>query len=406
MAIKRLSSGRYQIDFRDQRGIRHRESYRLCKDAERALRDKKTKVDEGTFVARKAAPTFEEIAEAWYKDKTQGVGCKKVPRPATLWAWRIHLDRHLLPELKALRVNRIDVATMERVRDKLVGAGLGPVTVNKVLVTASAIFRRAAKKNPLIRNPAADTDRLGLGNDEITEGESRRRGGAVNPEGVLSPAEIRRLIAVCGPDLYGTLVLTAIFTGARHDELLALKWGVIDFAVGKIWIKESITWARLNGEVYTERWRFYPPKTTAGLRQIEMASFLVSRLKAWKLRCPPSRLDLVFPSPSGDPLPRDHTLRSGLHPLLRRAGLRKVDMHSLRHSFASMLIQQRTPINEVSAILGHSHKSTTLEVYTHFFDGAGTGAVSRLADTLTAPERGRGHFLDTSEVEAQRGGMV
>ena len=88
MAIKKLLSGMYRIDWRDEEGRRYRKSFRLYKDADRALREKKDQVDDGTFVAPKAAPTFREAAEAWYTDKMLGIGCKKVPRPSTLCAWR------------------------------------------------------------------------------------------------------------------------------------------------------------------------------------------------------------------------------------------------------------------------------------------------------------------------------
>lgn len=279
-------------------------------------------------------------------------------------------------------------------------------TVNKILNTATAIFKIAIKKKRTKENLAADTDRLGLDDGEIVNGEEHKRGiEGLSDNDVLSPDELRRLIAVTESDLYGTLVLTAILTGARHDELLALKWGAIDLEAGKIWIRESLTWARVNGEKFTERWRFYPPKSRAGVRQLSIPPELVSRFKTWKLKCPPSRLDLVFPTPEGNPMQRHHTLRCGLQPLLRRARLRTVDIHSLRHSFASALIMSGAPVTEVKAVMGYSNATTTLKIYAHWFKEAETGARTKLAQILMAkksPQKasdgGHGHFLDTLEV--------
>ncbi len=412
MAIKKLKSEQWQADYRDDKGVRLRKTFRLRGDAEKYIRSQKKAIDDGSYISPKQSPTFKEMAELWYGEKVLGVGCKRKPRPSTLSAWRIHLDKHLLPRLADKRLNQIDDGVVGEVRDGLNNNGgvkerpLSPQTVNKVLNTATSIFKLAIKKKRTRENPAVDTDRLGLETDEIVEGEEHKKGREeLNDNDVLSSDELRRLVAVTESDLYGTLVLTAILTGARHDELLALKWGAIDLEEGKIWIRESLTWARIKGETFEERWRFYPPKTKAGVRQLAIPPELVSRLKTWKLKCPPGKLDLVFPTPEGNPIQRHHTLRCGLHPLLRRAKLRQVDMHSLRHSFASALINNRAPVTEVSALLGHSMPTTTMNIYSHWFKEEQTGAVAKFARRLMGnkppkkiSKESHGHFLDTLEV--------
>jgi integrase len=349
------------------------------------------------------------MAELWYGEKVLGVGCRRKPRPATLAAWRIHIDRHLLPRLGDKRLNKIDDGVVGEVRDGLKynggvkGRPLSQQTVNKILNTATSIFKLAIKKKRTRDNPAADTGRLGLGDGEIRDGEEFKKSGEeLNDNDVLSSDELRRLIAVTESDLYGTLVLTAILTGARHDELLALKWAAIDLEEGRIWIRESLTWARIKGEMFEVRWRFYPPKTKAGVRQLAIPPELVSRFKTWKLKCPPGKLDLVFPTPEGNPIQRHHTLRVGLHSLLRRAKLRQVDMHSLRHSFASALINNGAPVTEVSALLGHSNPTTTMKIYAHWFKETQTGAVAKFARGLLGKgspkqpsKESHGHFMDT-----------
>jgi hypothetical protein len=67
-------------------------------------------------------------------------------------------------------------------------------------------------------------------------------------------------------------------------------------------------------------------------------------LKHWQIACPPSEHDLVFPNAEGYPVRRSLALRRGLWPALRPAGLRRVNMHSLRHSFASALIAAGSPV--------------------------------------------------------------
>lgn len=79
-------------------------------------------------------------------------------------------------------------------------------------------------------------------------------------------------------------------------------------------------------------------------------------------RCPISEQELVFPAVNGQPMRRSVALRRGLWPALRRAGLRKVNMHSSRHSFASALIANGSPVTEVQSILDHSSPVMTLNV--------------------------------------------
>lgn len=86
MAIKKLKSGQWQANYRDDKGVRLRKAFRLRGDADRYIRDQKKAIDDGTYISPKQSPTFKEMAEIWYSEKVLGVGCKRRPRPATLAA--------------------------------------------------------------------------------------------------------------------------------------------------------------------------------------------------------------------------------------------------------------------------------------------------------------------------------
>jgi integrase len=112
---------------------------------------------------------------------------------------------------------------IERLRDTLRRAGLSPQTVNKVLTTATAIFKLAVRRNYWTSNPAASAERLRVTTAELAEDGSRPARDATRPvrsEEVLSPAELQRLLAAAERGFYQTLFLTASLTGMRHDECL------------------------------------------------------------------------------------------------------------------------------------------------------------------------------------------
>jgi integrase len=166
------------------------------------------------------------------------------------------------------------------------------------------------------------------------------------------------------PGLYRVLLTMAALSGARSGELLALRWSDVDMPEGRpgaIYIRRTLSWGRLKGEDI--RPRYYPRKTAAGLRRVQIAPSLLPLLKEWKLQCPPSPDDLVFPTAAGKPMRRSNALRGGLWPALRRGGLRRVCLHSLRHSFASALIMSGGPVAEVQTLLGHASPAVTENLF-------------------------------------------
>jgi integrase len=121
------------------------------------------------------------------------------------------------------------------------------------------------------------------------------------------------------------------------------------------------------------------PKTKAGVRFVELPSFVMSELKAWRLRCPKGALDLVFPNSVGSPSD-DRNFRSRVfYPALRRAKLRRVTAHDLRHTAASLMIATGADLAAIARQLGHSNVQTTLSIYAHFFaKRADTGLGAKL----------------------------
>jgi len=381
MACIRKVRGQYRVDFRDEQGRRYRRFFKTRRAANSLYVEVQGKIKSGTFVSPRDIPTFTQISEEWFTSKTAGSF-----RPSSLSFWRGHLDNHLLPDLGTLQLNRIDIGTLEKFAAARRATGLSPASVNKLLTTASAIFKYAMRRKLVVTNPASDADRQKGHAGELVDGaEAARVGDEVREDEVLTPAEIALLLQHADTGFYRTLFQVAALTGARHDELLALQWDDIDLETEKITIRRSLSWAKLKDE--PARHRFFAPKTPSGRRTLPIPSDLVHALKVWKLQCPKGELDLVFPTPAGTPAHRSNILRRGLYPALQAAKLRRVDMHSLRHSFASALIAAGRPVTEVQHYLGHANPSTTLRVYSHWFKSTDSTAIEDLARSIFAPSK-------------------
>lgn len=365
-------------------GPRQRVRFKTRKRAQRFLAETSTKVARGEYLDRAKVPTFGAVAEDWLRSKQDR-------RPGTVANWRASLNRHLLPRLGSLQLDRIDTAAIERVRDELRGGGLSTRTVSATLTTCAAIFKLAIRRGYMQTNPAALAERPFKSSGEVNSHEDQEEKSgrdsllAVRPDQVLDPNEISALLVAAAPGLYRALLMTACLTGMRSGELFALRWDAVELNApngrGKIYVRRSLSWARADPSEAI-RPRFYPPKTAAGVRTIPLPPQLVGALMTWKIQCPASDYDLVFPTANGAPIRRSNALRYGLWPALRRAGLRRVTMHSLRHSFASIMIMTRKPITQVQYLLGHSNPAVTLRVYSHWFKDMDVEALDDVAETV------------------------
>jgi integrase len=191
------------------------------------------------------------------------------------------------------------------------------------------------------------------------------------PHRFLSLDEARRLIAA-SEEPVRTIVLLAVMTGLRIGEILALRWGRINFAAGTLRVEETCY-----------KGKFGTPKTRASRREVPLSPSVVQALQAHRMRCACAADDaLVFATQHGTPLASNNLRKRHLHPASQRAGLGSIDWHSLRHTHGTLLHEQGTPLRVAQAQLGHSHMTTTLHVYTHASGSAQRQAVNQLEDQL------------------------
>lgn len=389
----------YRLDYRPQglAGPRKRIEFRTKKEAERYERETKHKADRHEYLAPEKIPTFAVAAEEWARSKDDR-------RPSYTETLRSRLDRYLLPRFGPLRLDQVSVAAIEKLRDDLRKLGRSSVTINGVIRMIGGVFKMAVRRGLCASSPVDRVERAYAGDREFSpDSGAEADADQATPETVLAPNEINLMLAHAEPGLYRTLLTFLASSGLRSGEAFALRWGdcELDADDPKIYVRRSLSWARVQGEDI--RPRFYPPKTKAGLRMINIPSELAAVLKRWKIACPPSKHELVFPNLDGKPLHRSIALRRGLWPALRRAELRTVNMHSLRHSFASALIAKGSPVTEVQCILGHSSPSITLNVYSHWFRASRTTAMdSVVREILSSDSKESGQKVGTEKTGQTR----
>jgi integrase len=182
------------------------------------------------------------------------------------------------------------------------------------------------------------------------------------------PGFVAQLRAVAGR-LYAPAI-TALFTGMRLGEVLALREGRVDLDKGVIEVREALEETKTYGV------RFKTAKTKAGRRNITLPTIAVEALRDHRKHLLETRLllgqgrlapdDLLFANLEGRPL-RPSAVSSDWGDLAERIGIPDITFHALRHTHASQLIAGNVDIVTISKRLGHAKPSVTLAIYAHMF---------------------------------------
>jgi integrase len=247
-------------------------------------------------------------------------------------------------------------------------------TVRFLLVLLRSALQHAVREDDLPRNVAR--------NVELSMGTQRE----IEP---LSVEEGRKLLAAARGDRIWAAYELAVRLGLRRGEVLGLRWKDVDLIGGVIHIRQSLQ--RVSGELTAAA-----TKTRRSTRRVALPVECATALRARRAQQRADRLaadpekwqtsDLVFTTRNGTPIePRN--LNRAFEALSRRAGIRKVRFHDLRHTCASLLHEQGADARTIMEVLGHSSIRVTMDIYTFVRLDTQRAAFNRVGDALS----GGGH---------------
>ena len=170
----------------------------------------------------------------------------------------------------------------------------------------------------------------------------------------------------------------------RQGELLALKWDDVDLEGGRLRVRHTLTHA-------DKSYVLGEPKTPKSRRTIRLTTNAVTALRDYLARQleEMERMSslyqpggLIFATESGTIINPSNLRNRSFKPLLRRAGLRQIRFHDLRHTCATLLLSKNINVKVVSEMLGHSSISVTLDIYSHLLPDIQEKAVEALEEML------------------------
>ena len=292
-------------------------------------------------------------------------------RPSTFKTSQGFLKNHIKPQigsipladLTSLDLQRfykhlLDGGRVDRIEAKKKPKGLAPKTVRNIHQMIGSAYNLAVEQKLVSKNPTQ-----GCALPKVEHKEMK----------TLTADQLSAFFQEARDSSVYELYYLDLATGLRRGELLGLKWTDVDFEHGAVRVQRAIS--RQNGKVVEA-----PLKTKNAYRTLPLSADAISVLKMQK--CKVGNSEWVFPSPTGGPMSPDSVLHM-LQRVLKRAGLPRIRFHDLRHTFATMALQNGVDVKTVSSMLGHYSAGFTLDTYAHVTTDAQLKAAQTMGSILS-----------------------
>jgi len=397
MACVRKWRGSWVVDWRDPSGKRFIETVDGDRDvAERRLGEI---IKTGKQPASKRL-TFKDYGEGWLETSAKGN-----IKDSTYGEYERSLKVHLYPLFGSKPLVKV---TREMVRQMIAAkkkAGLSRSTIRNILAPMRGMYNQAIEDGKAHINPAA---MMGKHNKQSSVPSEKK----INP---LTREETQIMLDKAEKDLphYYPLFLCAPRTGIREGELIALKGIDLDFINRLIDVQRNLSRGKItlpkNGktrkvdmskQLATVLGELLSRRRAAALRKEmekpaeerrDVATVVNEVMEGWLFTTPEimSKSEAAKRRGSQCTKPRGGTqldpsnLRKVFNKLLTDAKVRRVRFHDLRHTFATMLIQQGEGLAYVRDQMGHSSIKVTVDIYGHLVPGGNRQAVDKLDERIT-----------------------
>ena len=335
---------RYVACYRDPEGrTRSAGTFTSHRAAERAGNREEQRVHGGTWHDRSlgAVPFRQYVEETWLPSKHI--------EPTTKAAYSSYLDKHFFPFFGKKLLTQITPSLVQDWVTKASADGLSPRSIGKYHTMLHSIFKRAVRDKLIVANPCEHT--------ELPKVITRK-------SLTITADEFDRLLAAI-PERHRVMVETAIETGMRWGELIALRPRHIDFLRKTVTVEETILEVSRKHSPTGERYVVKPYPKDNEPRTFGVDDDWLAKVALHIQSRDPGRDDLLFTTTTGTPISRN-TFRTRVWlPAVAASGIGfNVRMHDLRHAHASWLLGEGSDLKSVMDRMGHAQIQTT-QKYLH-----------------------------------------
>lgn len=334
------------------------------KDAQRFRRERLGEIDRGAQ-APASKLTVADYLKQWLRDYA-----KPNTSPRTVEGYRGIIEKHIIPALGNIQLSQLKTNHIKAFYAETMNKGLSAQTVKHHHRLLSETLNHAVIDGLIFDNPAKSVK-------------------APRPEyremPVLGIDEVYRVLDIARETRHFAMIATAVYTGLRRGEVLALRWQDIDLNKGVLQVNRSLHQLWGGELVYTA------PKSRRGRRPMPLAPTLIKVLKSHREKQEAyfNRLgrelassNLIFMRPVDRTEVRPRYFSGQFKKIARSIGRPDITLHSLRHTFSAILMSEGYNIVEISQAMGHATPGFTLDQYGHHLTGLHKAAVARFDELL------------------------
>lgn len=356
--VEKEQKWRAEIAWIDNKGNQQRKSWKSKKQSEvkaKLAEFKKQLLLNGTEVATEGR-TFREFADEWVN-----VILKPKVKPLSYQRKVSTLENQVYPHIGNISINKLTHSKIQKMINDLNESGLSYSTIKKAYEAVSGCMRYYRIETSTSFNPCED----------ITLPEANRKEDSdieffTKEERIKIVEEATRTYQD-GKHVYrlGWMFVLMLYSGMRVGEVCALTWDDIDFSARTINVRKNAVEVRekdKDGESHSILITQNSTKTRSGIRIIPMtekAYLALSELQKSTGDC-----EYIISSSKGKRI-RPSRIDRSFHLILDAIGFKRVGVHTLRHTFATMLFHNGCEVKVVSELLGHSNTKITENIYIH-----------------------------------------
>lgn len=270
-------------------------------------------------------------------------------KPRTYDYYEFNLIHYAYDVIGSIKLDKIKSIQIQQLYNILFNKGLSTSTISGVHIPLNQAFEQAINNELIYKNPCKGV--------KLPKKEPRK-------SRAMTIEEQESFTKSCTNTTYHNLFIFLLNTGMRRGEGLSITWDDVDFDNMTLMVNKSMTTIinRSDAAETTRSQAISTTKTESGTRTIPINKACLAILKRQ-----PRNNDFIFCSKVGTPL-IERNVHRAFHDLLKKSGIKEssgLTIHSLRHTFATRLLEKNANIKTVSELLGHKSIQITLDVYSH-----------------------------------------
>ena len=350
--VRQRPDGKYIARFRSKSGKRPEKVFEKLSEAKKWLVEQKYKEEVENVVSTNMT------VDQWWHHWLESFKMAQL-KPSSLYNYKMYYERFIKAYLGEIRLSNVKPIHCQMVLNKMSDNGNSNETISKVRSNMFSFFKSAEENNLISKNPITSSV-----NSEGVEKKEKN---------ILEREEQQRLLKELKKCFHYNVFAFVLQTGLRVGEVAGLKWEDIDFKNKVLYVRRNVLYIGKP-----KKHIIGTPKTAKSIRTIPLTQTAIDilhnqkRVQNEREKNKPIKMETygyVFKTSEGNFLV-DSNLNDCLYRYCKKANVKQVSMHCLRHTFATRCIEAGMRPKTLQKILGHSNISMTMNLYVHVSEEA------------------------------------